>query len=137
MGFVVNSFMLMGLLLLWPWPSSLARWLQTRPTTARAIAIGILLAGAWNTLWYGLRHLDAFWGIAALVSGVLMMATAAVVLRRNRRHTVTSNAMSDEAPATGNRHPLALSLFAALLACFLLYAVTLVRLNLGLPIIDP
>ena len=36
----------------------------------------LLAAGLWNTLWYGLQHLTEFWGISALISGVLMIITA-------------------------------------------------------------
>lgn len=135
MGIVVSVFMLMGLLLLWPWPSPMTNGLQTRPAWLRAIAVGVLLAGAWNALWHGLRHLDAFWGVAALASGVLMMATAFIVLRRKRRATAQVGDIPGAAPASARRAPLVLLLFAALLACFLLYAVTLVQLNLGYSII--
>jgi hypothetical protein len=135
MGIVVSVFMLMGLLLLWPWPSALTKPLHRRPVRVKVIAVGVLLAGAWNALWHGLRHLDAFWGIAALVSGVLMMATAALVLRWNRRDAARIGAISGAVPPTAVADALAWLLFLALFACFLLYAVTLVQLNLGYPII--
>ena len=37
----------------------------------------VVAAGLWNVLWYGLQHFTEFWGMAALVSGVLMITTAA------------------------------------------------------------
>ena len=33
----------------------------------------LFLTGAWNTFWHGLRFLDSFWGLAALISGIFMM----------------------------------------------------------------
>ncbi|MEO8546341.1 MAG: hypothetical protein ABI434_22330 [Burkholderiaceae bacterium] len=131
MGIVVCVFMLLGLLLLWPWSSPTARGRQRRRAWARSIAIGVLLAGAWNALWHGLRHLDAFWGIAALLSGLLMMATAARVLRRLLSIRTLAN---PAAPAASGGLTDRL-LFVGLLVCFALYAVTLFRLNLGYSII--
>ena len=40
----------------------------------------VLLAGLWNTLWYGLQNFSEFWGFAALVSGILMIVTAVFIL---------------------------------------------------------
>ncbi|MEP6971070.1 MAG: hypothetical protein ABJA49_11540 [Betaproteobacteria bacterium] len=130
MGIVVCIFMLLGLLVLWPWPSVPLKGLHSRPAWIASIATGVLLAGAWNALWHGLRHLDAFWGLAALASGTLMVAAAALVLRRWRR----AGAGIDAVLVTHRNGPARL-LFAGLLACFVLYAVTLVRLNLGYSII--
>ena len=50
----------------------------------RTIAVIVFIAGVWNSLWYGLQHLSEFWGISALVSGVLMIITALYVLMDNQ-----------------------------------------------------
>jgi peptidoglycan/LPS O-acetylase OafA/YrhL len=115
MGIVMAICMLAGIVLLSPWRP--ARMAGGR--AAPAIAGLVLLAGMWNALWHGLRHLDTFWGLVALATGLLMMATGLLVLRAQRA-----------APG-----PLRIVLLLGLLAGFLLYSVTLVQLNLGHTII--
>jgi len=39
----------------------------------RAIGVIAAAAGLWNVLWYGLRHLNEFWGHMALGSGTLLI----------------------------------------------------------------
>lgn len=130
MGIVVTIFMGLGLLLLLP---AGADWLERRAPgrgIEKAIVYGLLLAGLWNGLWHGLRHLDDFWGLAALLSGACMVA-AALLLRGARGATrPTGDVHWWRRTATGVAS-------AGLFASFLLYAVTLIRLNLGLPIIGP
>lgn len=84
-----------------------------------------MLAGVWNALWHGLRHLDQFWGLAALVSGLLMMVAATRLLVRG------NGSPEQGGHAAGAGVGL---LVLTLLVCFGLYAITLVRLNLGLSI---
>ena len=81
----------------------------------------------WNLFWHGLRHPGMFWGIAALVSGPLTDTAAIHLLRRP--------GATDGADARPGTALSATLLMTGLAACFLLYAVTLVRLNLDLPII--
>lgn len=127
MGFVMTVCMLLGILLLAPWPPvGVGQW-HRRPALARAMAMVVLLAGVWNALWHGLRNLNAFWGIAALVSGLLMIAAAALVLRRVPTVMVDAAAPSSTV--------LRGAVLVGLLASFLLYAITLLRLNLGYRII--
>lgn len=130
MGIVVTVFMLLALLLLSPWPAQLVAWRRAGAAACRTLAFGVLTAGLWNALWHGLRHLGDFWGIAALVSGLLMVAAAVLSLR--------SGAADAPHPLAGDQHglkSLTAVLMGALAACFLLYAVTLVRLNLGYAIV--
>ena len=105
MGIVVTIGMLIALIGLH----------RTRPAPLWVIAV-VLTLGLWNAGWYGVRHWDEFWGVAAIVSGSLMIA-AAVLLRR----------------ATAIRS-LRMTISVGLVASFLLYAVTIIRLNLGLSI---
>lgn len=44
-----------------------------------SIAGLVFLAGCWNVFWYALQHLTEFWGIAALVSGCLMLICAGYI----------------------------------------------------------
>ncbi len=130
MGIVVTVFMGLGLFLLWPTGAArLERWPSGRGIQ-KIIVYGLLLAGLWNGLWHGLRHLDDFWGLAALFSGIFMAATAALLLGPTG---------TTQAPPTSSRWYKAATHIAGtgLLVFFLLYAVTLIRLNLDLPIIGP
>ena len=66
MGIVVTVGMLLGML-----------ELNFRFEAARLwIAYLLIGLGAWNALWYGLRHVTEFWGIAAMVSGLFMLLAA-------------------------------------------------------------
>lgn len=133
MGIVVAVFMLLGVLLIWPRPRLQLGGLRRKPGMVGALGISLLLAGLWNALWYGLRHLGDFWGLVALLSGVLMIAASLIVLAQR-------DPVNRAAPATLGRiykvlKPLSPVLACALAAFFALYAVTLVRLNLGYTII--
>ena len=48
----------------------------------QTVGIVVVTAGAWNVLWYSLQHLDEFWGLAALVSGVLMLITGIALINQ-------------------------------------------------------
>lgn len=82
----------------------------------------VVLGGLWNSLWYGLQNLNQFWGLAGLVSGVIMLLAAFLILLQNNAREVPGIAVT--------------LVKIGLLLSFLLYAVTLVQLNLGLDIID-
>ena len=72
--------------------------------------------GLWNIAWYGMRNIETFWGQAAIITGVAMLMAS---LDLTGRRVLLPRPM----------------VVIALLASFSLYAITLVRLNLGLPII--
>ena len=132
MGIVVCVFMLLGLLMASPWVPPGWRVLRSKPGWVDVLASGLLLAGLWNLFWYGLRHLTDFWGIAALVSGVFMMGVAILLLVEHGSDAWRRQAVAVQAHAA--LKPLAAALVVGLALCFGLYAVTLVRLNLGLSI---
>ena len=75
MGTIVTVCMLLGLVF-----SSDLPGLNTTdklPLIVRRLVAAILLAaGCWNVFWYGIRHLTEFWGLMALVSGLLMIVSA-------------------------------------------------------------
>jgi len=78
MGTIMTVAMFVGLIVSIPYV--LNKNLSPMPKWA-SIALGsvVMLAGAWNVFWYALQHLNEYWGIAALVSGILMMITAAYI----------------------------------------------------------
>jgi len=125
MGIVVTIAMLAGLCLFLLNPVSIFR---KRPSdnskTVLFVGSFLLVAGLWNTFWHGLRNVDEFWGQAALGSGLIMIASALVILMSLRR------------PAEiVERRWFHWLLIAALFMHFLLYAITLVQLNLGMEIL--
>jgi hypothetical protein len=86
-------------------------------------------SGAWNTLWYGLQNTAIFWGKVGLITGLIMMLSAALLTTQlNQNETITR--------LYKILKPFRIPLFVTLLASFLLYLVTLIQLNLGLPIMS-
>jgi hypothetical protein len=133
MGIVVAVFMLLGLLLVSPSVPNRLRVLRDNSALMGALGAGLFAAGLWNALWYGLRHLGDFWGLAALVSGILMVGTAIVALEE--RSQFGASRIGWLRHSYRAIRPLSLPISVGLLACFLLYSITLVRLNLGYSII--
>ena len=133
MGIVVTFFMLLALLMVSP-----LKWLgfgklKANQNVANFVGVGSLLMGLWNSLWHGLQHLNGFWGIAALVSGIFMVTVAIIILNRHASKMVTKLAILTSAYKLIN--PLSALCILGLFLSFMLYAITLIRLNLGLPII--
>ncbi len=56
---------------------------RTPTLLQKLIGALVLLGGMWNFFWYALRHLTEFWGIAALVSGVLMMIVGCYLIKES------------------------------------------------------
>lgn len=132
MGIVVTVFMVLGLLHQSPVSFlSLGGFTKKKPLTM-FIGISLLSMGLWNSLWFGLGNLSYFWGQAALFSGVFMVMTALIILISSYSLLSSSALLQKLADMIQLLLPLWL---LGLLASALLYAVTLVRLNLGLPII--
>jgi len=134
MGIVVAVIMLLGLSMRWPIPFVYPRLVSAAPVSANIVGALLLLGGLWNSLWFGLRHLDTFWGVAALISGVVMSVTALLILAEwGSAFTLAYLKVKN---IDRQIKPLSLLVNISLLGCFLLYAVTLVQLNLGMPIIQ-
>lgn len=133
MGIVVTVCMLLGLLMVSPlsWLSLGAQ--RHNIQLANVIGFALLFAGLWNSLWHGLRYLHSFWGMAALVSGVFMVLVAVIILKEYGRSQLASSTAFQR--LYKGISPLSLTWTVGLLASLGLYAVTLVRLNLGLSII--
>ena len=113
MGTIVTVCMLIALIFAGPY--ALKKGLKPLPAFI-AIPVGIVVfaAGFWNVFWYALQHLTEFWGIAALISGALMMVTAAYIMRFNK----LPNTLQKARPVV----------LLGLLICMLLYGITIYRL---------
>ncbi len=126
MGIVMTVAMLLGLIVLrpTPWSNDVKGQQDLRLVTFTAAVL--VLSGVWNVVWYGLRHVPEFWGWAAIVSGVSMLLAALIIFRER------SNPLSGTESWLG-----AIKGFVVLVlaVCFMLYAVTIVQINLGLPIL--
>jgi hypothetical protein len=134
MGIVVSVIMFLGLCFLLPVPFVKARLLAAAPSSANSISGLLLLGGLWNSVWFGLQNIIAFWGIAALVSGVFMVLAALLVFVPHGSGRLQELVWLQKAHAL--IHPMTSFLLICLSVCFLLYAVTLVQLNLGMPILQ-
>lgn len=133
MGIVVTIFMLLGLLQLPPLVNlSINKFAKTVKNTTW-LGSYLFFLGAWNALWHGLRNLDNFWGLAGLASGFFMMLTAILVWSRSDSQFATNSIIISLKKVV---EPISIFIFLGLLASFLLYATTLIRLNLGLPILS-
>ena len=115
MGIVMTLAMLAGLVTLFK---------SDRSTVITyVVALCLLASGLWNALWYGLRHLGTFWGVAGIVTGLTMILVAFHLW--SNRDRAQSEIRADYK----------WFLAGALMAGFLLYFITLVQLNLGYEII--
>jgi len=110
MGTIVTVCMFAGLIVAAP----LALVKKLPLLLRKACACVVLAAGLWNVLWYGLQHLNEFWGLAALISGVLMILTAAYVLIPSR--------------LPGWMRMIKPTILILLLGCAMFYAITIARL---------
>ncbi len=113
MGTIVTVCMLIGLLFAAPY--AVSKKIKPLPDyLAWVIGSVVFAAGAWNTFWHGIRNLNNFWGLAALISGVFMMCTALYILRFQHLPQWLKSA-----------RPVVL---ICLLLSFALYAITIARL---------
>lgn len=129
MGIVVTIAMLLGLVVLIPLTKGVFK-------SHQVIFIGrfLLLAGLWNALWFGLRHLGVFWGLAAIVSGLAMVMAAVLMIKQNQDPLFSRSQIVSGAYKV--LKPFKPVIIALVIASFGLYAITLIRLNLGLAIIQ-
>lgn len=113
MGTIVTAIMFIGLLFATRLPG--LNILQRLPLLLRQIVGSIvIIAGMWNVFWHAVRHLTEFWGIAALISGLLMILVGIYIVRVEWLPNALNRLM-----------PVALFL---LLACACFYAWTIVNL---------
>lgn len=129
MGIVVTIAMLLGLIVFIP---KLKYYIKIQ----QGLFIGcfLLFAGLWNSLWFGLRHWQVFWGYAAIISGVAMVLASVLILKDYKDSFLLSKKWLNNAYTL--LYPLRAFIVVVLFLSFLLYTVTLVRLNLGMSIIS-
>ena len=78
--------------------------------------------GLWNFGWYGLQHTGSFWGLVALVSGFVLMVSSLYINPIIKITLLENNVVKN-------------IIGLAVIASLALYAITLIQINLGLPII--
>jgi len=120
MGIVVCIVMLLGLVVLRPTP-----WRQEvlkRQSSVFNIVTGLALffIGGWNMI-YGFLQIQGFWHYVSLLSGLAMVIAAIFVLIENTNDIKHSRFRS--------------AVIGVLALSFLLYFITIVQLNLGVPIL--
>jgi hypothetical protein len=120
MGIVVCIVMLLGLVVLRPTPWRAEVTSSQAPKFVLFTAVLLFTVGAWN-LTYGYLSIDGFWQLASVISGITMIVASILVMLERERAT-----------NVGRLRTLVIVLLAL---SFLLYAVTLIQLNLGYPIL--
>jgi len=131
MGIVVTIVMLFGLVILRPTPWRSSFTLEPNLVFLSVAVVSLSVCGLWNLLWFGLRNLGDFWGWAAIVSGLAMILSAQLIITQ---HIIAQH--SERFNMIGTKLVKIKGLIISVLALsFILYAVTIVQLNMGLPII--
>ena len=130
MGIVVTVVLLLGLLFSFSLSRSYLSRLSRFSTFNYWIAIALLFVGLWNSVWYGFVHWPTFWAKAAAISGVLMVLNSLLLLKH---HKVLPLFLQRNIHYLMHCSPI---ITLGLFVCFLLYAITIIQLNLGYPIIS-
>lgn len=95
-------------------------------------------SGTWNAFWYGIANSQFFWGKAALVSGLFMIAASIILVVENQLGSRSQLANIESLfinKLYQRLRPMRIIVLLGLGMSFLLYAITLIQLNLGYPII--
>ncbi len=120
MGIVVCISMLLGLAVLQPSPWNRSARVDHHKGFVLFTAIALATLGCWNAL-YGFFNIDGFWRWASLLSGIIMVIAAAYIFVERTRDA--------------SRSLLRRIVTILLAVSFVLYAVTIIQLNLGYPIL--
>lgn len=130
MGIVVCICMLLGLSVLQPTPWNSAKRSNCHPKLVLFTAATLLVLGTWN-FFYGYLSISGFWSLASMVSGSAMVLASYYVYRER-----PSGLLSETDAASDNSQSRMRKAVVAVLALsFLVYAITLVQLNLGYSIL--
>jgi len=124
MGIVICIVMLLGLSVLQPSPWNSLKRTQHASKFIWFTGASLLGFGLWNLI-YGYSNIDGFWMWASIISGLVMILASYYVLseRHEESNSVVSVSLARKA------------VVAVLAISFLLYAVTLIQLNLGYSIL--
>lgn len=120
MGIVVCIGMLFGLSVLQPTPWNSGKRAQHSPEFVAFTGVAMLGLGFWNVI-YACLNISGFWFWASLISGIAMVLGSFFVVSEEQRGPKESN--------------LRRAVVVVLAISFLLYAVTIIQLNLGYPIL--
>ena len=147
MGIVVCISMLLGLSVLQPTPWNRVKRSKHDPRFALFTAIALLILGAWNFI-YGYLNISGFWFWASMISGAAMVFASYFIFIERTLNAHTSGLQADlsiddnsdtkalDVDITGRSATSVRKAVVVVLALsFLVYAVTLVQLNLGYPIL--
>jgi len=96
------------------------------------VAVALLGLGLWNVI-YGYLNISGFWLWVSLVSGIAMVLASFYILAETNVD-IDSQETSD-VNAQINNSKLRNAVVTVLALSFLVYAITLVQLNLGYPIL--
>ena len=121
MGIVVCLAMLLGLVMLRPSPFNAKHRVDFNANFKRIVSIALGALGLWNAL-FGVFAISGFWSVMSIVSGIAMVLAAAVIVR-------------DQTENSGESSNAENGIILVLAICFLVYAVTLIQLNLGYAIL--
>ena len=122
MGIVVSVAMFLALAMM-----VFNKRLKNKKQPAVVLAIGfVTLSGIWNSAWYGVQNVPSFWGFAALLSGLFMLAAVSTFYLEMRMQAMVSSC---------TYAAFRLAVMIGLGLYFLLYLVTIVQINLNMPII--
>ena len=123
MGIVVSVAMLLALVMM-----IFDKWLRNKKDRFFIhLGIGfIALSGLWNSFWYGVQNVPSFWGFAALLSGLFMLAAVSTFYLEMRMQAMLSSC---------SYAAFRLAVMVGLGLYFLLYLVTIVQINLNMPIV--
>jgi len=87
----------------------------------------VVLLGVWNAAWYGIPNIASFWGMTALLSGVFMLFAGQIIYLEVTQSAITRHARYFDFKLVTT---MVLGLY------FLLYAITIIQMNLEMPIIN-
>lgn len=132
MGIVVCICMLLGLSVLRPTPWNRSKRARHGHKYGLFVAVALLGLGLWNVI-YGYLNISGFWLWASLVSGIAMVLASFYILAETNVD-IDSQETSD-VNAQINNSKLRNAVVTVLALSFLVYAITLVQLNLGYPIL--
>ena len=124
MGIVVSLAMLLALFMMCF--GSACKKPEYQTFTKIGISLVVLL-GVWNAAWYGIQNIASFWGVTALLSGVFMLLAGQFIYLEVTQSSIVRHARYFDVKLVTM---MMLGLY------LLLYVVTIVQINLGMPIIS-
>jgi len=119
-GIVVCLVMLLGLVVLRPSPWDKDHRVELHPKFVLVVVTLLAVIGSWNVI-YAIFKIHGFWFFMSLLSGVTMVFAAILI---------TLGDYSSNEPSISRN-----LIIAVLALSFLVYAVTLIQLNLGFAIL--